>query len=49
MGKAVLELGVTAASSKYSVKLGSGTTINESTMQGLEKLYVLKRVVLVIF
>ena len=40
MDKATLELGATAASRKYSAKLG--TSVNKSTMQGLKKVYVLE-------
>ena len=41
MGKAAFDLGATAASRKYSAKLG--TSINESTMRGLKRAYVLER------
>ena len=40
MDKATLELGATAASRKYSAKLG--TSVNKSTMRGLKKVYVLE-------
>ena len=41
MGEAALKFGATAASRRYSAKLG--TSISESTMRGLKKAYVLER------